>query len=546
MQENHSAPVVAVRFYVKTGSIYEGSHLGAGISHLFEHVLGDGTKTQTKEQLNDAVQAIGGQSNAYTTNDKTAYFITTASRYFDQALGVLSDEMQNATFPEAEVKTQQGIIHNEMNLGEDDPDRVLWKLFYNTAFLVHPVRYPVIGYSEIFDRLTRDDIQNYYDSHYTPDNTVLSVAGDVRAEDVFAAAQKQLGSWERRAPSTPTLPEEPNQVSPRRAVVEKDVQIAQVMMGWHTVPLQHFDLYALDVLSQVLGGGESSRLVRSLREDKNLVTSIGAFSSTPSYGAGIFGVSASMPPQNLSKFEPAVWEEIEKIKKDGVSFEEVRRAQRQMETSFVFDNEDVADQAERIATDFMSTGDATFSEHYVERIKRVTPAQVRQAAWKYLWESGTTTAIVKPRSKTGVAALPETGAPNVGAPVATTPIKTMPRQPQVAPARSDRSAQRDASHHPRKPRDADRINGGDGLGRRAFGTGQQSRHRQSRRRNADARHDGTQRRRIGAGRGRDGWLVGRDRRLQFMGDELPVAGARLAARPDFNAGIVFEADFPRR
>jgi zinc protease len=213
------------------------------------------------------------------------------------------------------------------------------------------------------------------------------------------------------------LPQEPPQVSPRRAVVEKDVQIAQIMMGWHTVALQHFDLYALDVLAQVLGGGDSSRLVRSLREKQNLVTSISAFSSTPSYGAGIFGVTASLPPQNLAKIEPAVQAEIEKIKKHSVTLEEVRRAQRQIETSFVFDNQDVADQAERIATDYIGTGDPTFSEHYVERIKRVTPAQVRQVAWKYLYPSGRTTAIVKPRTKTGVAALPEIGSARASLPV---------------------------------------------------------------------------------------------------------------------------------
>src|SRR5690606_3499164 len=118
VQENHAAPVVAVRFYVKTGSIYEGPYLGSGISHLFEHTLGEGTKTRSKKEINDAVQAIGGQSNAYTTNHVTAYHITTAARYFDRALSILADEMQNATFPEAEVKTQQGIIHNEMNMGE--------------------------------------------------------------------------------------------------------------------------------------------------------------------------------------------------------------------------------------------------------------------------------------------------------------------------------------------------------------------------------------------------------------------------------------------
>ncbi|MDF2440716.1 MAG: zinc protease, partial [Abditibacteriota bacterium] len=165
VQENHAAPVVAVRVYVKTGSIYEGPYLGTGISHLFEHTLFEGTKNRTKEQLNEAIQSIGGQSNAYTSKDVTAYHITTASSYFDRALDVLADMMQNSTFPEAEVKTQIGVIHNEMNLGDDDPDSEIYDVFNETAFKVHPVRHPIIGYRENFDRITQSDIVSYYNTH---------------------------------------------------------------------------------------------------------------------------------------------------------------------------------------------------------------------------------------------------------------------------------------------------------------------------------------------------------------------------------------------
>jgi len=397
VQENRAAPVVAVRVYVKTGSITEGQYLGTGISHLFEHVLGEGTKTRTKEQVNDEVQAIGGQSNAYTSNDVTAYHITTASSYFERALNSLADSMQNATFPDAEVKTQQGVIHNEMNMGEDDPNRVLWKLFYETAFRVHPVRYPVIGYRQSFDRLTRDDIISYYNSHYTPENTVLSIAGDVRADDVFAATEKAFGAWERRSAAPSAIPDEPRQVSPRRAVVNKEnIQLASMMKGWHTISLQHPDLYALDVLAQILGGGESSRLVRVLRERNSLVSSISAFSHTPDYNAGVFGISATYSPKNTAKVEAAIWQQIDHIKKHGVTFAELKRAQKQMETSYIFGQDDVADQAERIASDFMSTGDPTFSQRYVARVQAVTPAQVQAMANKYLLWDSTTTAIVQP------------------------------------------------------------------------------------------------------------------------------------------------------
>ncbi len=397
--ENHAAPVVAVRAYVRTGSIYEGEHLGAGISHLFEHVLGEGTTKQSKQQLDDEVQAIGGQSNAYTSYDVTVYHLTTAAQYFRRALDITADELQNATFPDKEVKTQIGVIHKEMNMGADDPDSELYKLFYNTAFQVHPVRYPVIGYPEIFDKLTREDIVNYYKTHYTPDNTVISIAGDVNANTAIDAAEAAFKSWERRAPVTPTLPAEPTQTTRRRAILEKDIRQTYMMMGWHTVPLQHPDLYALDVLAQIVGGGESSRLVRVLREKQNLVTAISAWSSTPNYNAGIFAIRAEMPPGNLPKVGTAIWNETTKLWTEKVTPEELHAAKRQIESTFIFNNQDVAEQAEQIAYDELGTGDPTFSRSYVERIKAVTAEQVMAAAKKYLTRDGFSTALVVPKGQ---------------------------------------------------------------------------------------------------------------------------------------------------
>lgn len=395
--ENHAAPVVAVRFYVRTGSIYEGDKLGAGISHLFEHTLSEGTTTRTKTEINDDVQGIGGQSNAYTSYDVTAYHVTTASRYFDKALDTLSDEMQNATFPVAEVTTQKGVIHNEMNLDEDDPDRTLSQLYYSTAFRVHPVRYPIIGYPEVFDTLTQSDIVNYYKSHYTPGNTVLAIAGDVDASKVLDTVTEKLGSWKRRPAVTPTLPTEPFQTSPRRAVEERNINQSYIQMGWHSIPLQHPDLYALDLLAQVLGGGDSSRLVRELREKQNLVSGISAYSSTPNYDAGIFAVRATLPPGKERAVENAIWAEVGKVWRTRVPEAELDRAKKQIETSFIFNNSEVEEQAEQMAYDELNTGDPSYSRHYVASIKAVTAAQVQAAALKYLTRDGVTTALVVPR-----------------------------------------------------------------------------------------------------------------------------------------------------
>ncbi len=405
--ENHAAPVVAVRVYVRTGSIYEGKYLGTGISHLFEHTLFEGTKTRDKVALNDELQAIGGQSNAYTSYDVTAYHVTTAKPYFERATGVLADMMRNSTFPEAEVKVQQGVIHNEMNLGEDNPGRALSELFNETAFRKHPVRYPIIGYPAQFDGITRDDIVGYYKTHYTPDNTVISVAGDVDANEIFATVKKAFGDWERGAAQTPVLATEAPQNAPRRASVQMPVNLTYLQMGWHTIPLQDPDLYALDTLSQILGGGDSSRLQLEILQRRNLVNGIGSYSATPDYDAGIFAISATMPPENLPKVEAAIKEQVALIKKNGVTEAELMRAKRQIKTDFAFGKQDVESLAEQAASDELATGDPNYSKRYVDRIAKVTAPQVKAMALKYLKDDGLTTAIVEPKSAPNPTAIVE-------------------------------------------------------------------------------------------------------------------------------------------
>ena len=396
---NHAAPVVAVRVYVRTGSIYEGKYLGAGLSHLFEHTLFEGTEKRDKAAINDELQAIGGQSNAYTSYDVTAYHVTTAKPYFARATGILADMMRNSTFPEAEVKVQQGVIHNEMNLGEDNPQRAVSELFDQTAFRSHPARLPIIGYPSQFDALTRDDILDYYKTHYTPDNTIVSVAGDVDADQIFATVEKEFGDWPRGAAQTPVLATELPQNAPRRAVQQMAVNLTYLQMGWHTIPLQSPDLYALDTLSQILGGGDSSRLQLELSQRRNLVNSIGSYSATPNYDAGIFAVSATLPPENLAKVEAAVKEQVALIKRNGVTEAELARAKRQIVTAFAFGKEDVESLAEQAAYDELGTGDPNYSKRYVSNIEKVTAPQVKAMALKYLKDDGLTTAVVEPKTQ---------------------------------------------------------------------------------------------------------------------------------------------------
>ncbi|BCM94302.1 putative zinc protease [Abditibacteriota bacterium] len=438
VREDHSAPVVTVRFYVKTGSIYEDKYLGAGLSHLFEHTLFEGTTDRTGPQIDDELQAIGGVSNAYTSYDVTCYHVTTATPYFGRALAVLTDMMRRANFPEERVKQEQGVIHNEMNIGEDDPDRAVEELWDVTAFQAHPARYPVIGYQEQFDRLTRDDILSYYRDHYTPENTILSIAGDVTDAQVMEGVQKELADWERGAAHTPPLASEPRQIAPRRADQTKQIGATYLQIGWHTIPLQNADLYALDMLSQILGGGETGRLVRELRDRTGLVSDISVASYTPNFDAGTFSVSAELEPKNQAKVEAAVMREIARTRTQLVTADELKRAKTAMRAAYIFGKQGVENQAEGAAYDEMGTGNPDFSASYVDRIQQVTPAQILAVAQKYLSPQSVTIASVHPPVAPANIVKPVTVAPALPATMTTLPngvrliIKRTTSAPTVA------------------------------------------------------------------------------------------------------------------
>lgn len=397
--ENHNAPVIAVRMYVKTGSIYEGKWLGAGISHLFEHTLGEGTKARTKEQINALVAEVGGQSNAYTSKDETCYHITTASKYFEKTVDILSDELKNATFPEKEVETQKGVIRNEMAMDDDDPDHVIYRLFDYTTWREHPTRLPIIGFRAVFDQLSRQDILNYYHTHYVPDNTVVVVAGDVETQHAVEVLDKAFADWGRRPIPEATLPQEPPQLGPRRAVKEMDVQVAQMLMGFHTIPISHPDLYPLDVLAMILGRGESSRLSVNVQQRARLVQAVYAWSATPGYDAGYFGVRATVDADKLEAAEKAILHEIDKLKTELVSGAELAKVKRQNEASFIFANQSVESQASQLASDELATGDITFSQSYVANINKVTRQDIQRVIRKYFYPENYTVAMVVPRGQ---------------------------------------------------------------------------------------------------------------------------------------------------
>ncbi len=397
VKENHTAPVAAVRLYVRAGSIYEGEYLGAGLSHLFEHLLAGGaTKTRTEEQSRQIIQSTGAHYNAFTSKDKACYYLTVPVSHVGTALNLIADWVTRATFPEESFQREWGVVQRELEMGASDPHRQLHYSLDELRYLVHPGRYPVIGYQSIVKQLTRQQVLDYYQKRYIPDHTVIVVVGDINAGEMLAAIKKEFSDFARKASETLALPAEPEVTSPRELVkvLPSMKGPSHLVVGFPSIELQHEDLYALDTLANILGEGESSRLNRSLREEQQVVLSVSSWNYTPHWATGTFAIQCLVEPGKIEAAKAAIWAELEKVQWEGVNPEELERAKRQLQVRHIREHQTAEQQASAMGEDYLATGDAHFSDHYVENMQKVTADQVQQMAQVYFNRGKQLTAVV--------------------------------------------------------------------------------------------------------------------------------------------------------
>src|SRR5688572_11858153 len=328
VEEDHSAPVVSVQAWVKTGSIHEGAWMGAGLSHLLEHMLFKGTPARRPQDFARAVQDHGGYINAYTSFDRTVYWIDTPVRGLTEALDLLSDALMNSALPADELVKEQEVIRREFAMGFDDADSVAGKQLFSTAFTQHPLRHPVIGHLDVFNQLGREDLCAYYRARYAPNNIFFIVVGAVDADEIHDQLAKFFEKHPRRPLADVLLPREPAQLGRREEHTEFPTELTRLGLSWHVPEITHPDLPALDLLATVLGGGRSARLYRRLREDLGLVHGVDAWCYTPA-SAGLFGVDAVLDPDKRDAVEREVLTMIEDMKENGSAPGELEKARRQ-------------------------------------------------------------------------------------------------------------------------------------------------------------------------------------------------------------------------
>ncbi|MCF7957090.1 MAG: insulinase family protein [Phycisphaerae bacterium] len=405
VRENRTAPVAAVRLYVKAGSIYEGDNLGAGLSHLFEHLLAGGaTQKRSEEDSKQLIQKIGARFNAYTSKERTCYYLTVPAQHVGSALDLVADWVTRPTFPEDSFKREWGVVQRELEMGATDPQRQLWKLFSELRYKVHPAGYPVIGHQAIVQKLTRQNVLDYYHRMYVPDHCVIVITGDINAEKMLEAIKKEFKDFARTAKPTIVLPEEPDITAPREMVNVFPALKgpAKMILGFPSFKLQHPDVYALDTLANIMGQGKSSRLYQVLREKEQLVLGVMAANDTPYWAEGTFLVICEMDPANVAGVQTAITREIENIVKKGVTDTELARARRQLLGSHIRSHQTSEQQAASMAEDYLATGDPHYSDHYTQNMQKVTAKQVQEMARKYLLPQKQISVVITPTPLPGL------------------------------------------------------------------------------------------------------------------------------------------------
>ena len=398
VKQDASAPVVAVQVWVRTGAIHEDTMLGSGLSHAIEHMIFKGTESMSPGDVSRLINNAGGEINAYTSFDRTVFHADLPAENWTVGLEVISEVMKTPAFPKDEWKKEREVILREFAMGRDDPNRVLDKMLWRTAFSVHPYRFPVIGIEDTFRQIERDDLMKFFKENYVADNMIAVVVGDVTHADAMKALRDAFGEMSAKPRKSVTLPQEPRQLAARLERKPGNWNLSRCEIAYHTVELSDPDAVALDLVAEIISNGRSSRFVKSLQEEKQLVNTIGAFSYTP-IEPGLFGLYTEFDPSKEKAALAGIAEEMEILLRDGFTEEELTRARRQALSSSLSSLQTMQGQANSYASGEFYAADPFFTTTYVETLADISTDDLIRVARKYLTSENMSTVIIVPESE---------------------------------------------------------------------------------------------------------------------------------------------------
>jgi zinc protease len=380
VQEHRAGDVVALQLWMRTGGRDESVD-ELGLSHYLEHMLFKGTPTRPPGSIDQLIEGIGGTSNAFTSYDYTHYDVVVPAAQLRVAVDLLADIAVNASFVREELESEKKVVFEEMKLTEDDTDRFLSRRLSEVAYAPHPYGRPILGTPALVQALTRERLNAYYKKHYVPRNMVLVVVGAVDPAQARRVAAAAFGALAGPAPARAAPAAPPRVNAGRRADIRRAEQQAYLGLAWHTPPVSNEDVFAVDVLTYILGDGPSSRLNQTVREQKGLVSAIEA-SYVARAQAGLVSVTAHMEADKLEAAEAAIVDVLRRVHTEGVTEAERNRALIAAEASYAFDLET----AEGVAKTYgqaETTWTLDNELRYLERLRTVTIEQIQAAARRY-------------------------------------------------------------------------------------------------------------------------------------------------------------------
>lgn len=401
VRENHSAPLVTADLWIRCGGADEPLDL-TGVSHFLEHMIFKGSERLKVGEFDRRVENMGGHLNASTSQDYTHYYVSVPSRFFAEAFADLADVVAHAAIDSAEFEKERQVVLEEIRRKQDNPMGFLYERVFEETFREGVYKRPVLGYPETVSALTRDQMKAYHDARYRPEAMTLVVVGDVKADDVAALAERELGGYRPAAPAPPPLAPEHDGNEYRWGVRQeypKDVREAYLMIVLPSAGVgqgaKNPDIFALEMVSHILGGGRASRLWQSVREEKRLVSSI-SLQDFSMRRESLMVVVATVEPKNVDAAIEAVWSEIETFEKEGPTADEMDRARKAITNHFLFETETNAGQGTMLGYFQTQTGDPDFADRYLEAIATIDGKSVRGAAERYLDRARSNILLVTP------------------------------------------------------------------------------------------------------------------------------------------------------
>lgn len=366
---------VSIGIWVGTGSRYEDPKYN-GISHFIEHMLFKGTSRRTTKEIAEAIDAVGGQLNAFTTKEYTCYYAKVLGEYSHLGFDLLADMFTNSLFAPEEIEKEKLVVLEEIKSFEDSPDELVHDLLAGAVLKDHPLGRPILGTPETMARIDRQVIMEYLLQHYTPDNMVIAAAGNLQIDQIIAEVEKSFsklkGKFESQLPPLPLY-------SPEIILKSKETEQVHLCLGTRGVNRKHVDKYAVFILDSILGGSVSSRLFQELREERGLVYVTGsnhsAFRDT-----GIFTIYAGTSLKNYDEVVRLIKQEVKRLYNEAVSDQELNRAKEQLKGNLLLSLESTSNRMSRIAKIELYRDQLLTPEESVAKVEAVTPEDVLRVA----------------------------------------------------------------------------------------------------------------------------------------------------------------------